>query len=190
MGEFSKWLIHDDRKELFDYLFAVAVNMFFLALTTLVLWPFGRATFALHLAKGYWVFWTVVIITSSVLVLVRRFFRMDLYSHFNAYVISGSALSGFLQIGWSAFVALAVRTSITNMSVWMEILVIVVGVVSCYVATVIVGAYYPGSIYRTVNLCLAALSFVIFIIWPAAGTAIYGWFFEFVRRFDPFGTLR
>ena len=99
MGEFSKWLLHEDQKELFDYLFAVVVNILFLALTTLMLWPLGRASFALHLAKGYWVFWTVVIITSSVLVLVQRIFRMDLYSHPHAYVISGLALSGFLQVG-------------------------------------------------------------------------------------------
>jgi hypothetical protein len=186
MGEFSKWLLHEDQKELFDYVFAVVLNICFLALTTLVLWPLGGATFALHLAKGYWVFWTVVIFTNSVLVLGQRFFRMDLYSHFNTYVISGLALSGFLQIGWSAFVALAVRNSITNMSVWMAVLVIVGGVTSCYVATVIVGAYYAGGIYRTVNPGLAVLSFVVFTIWPVAGAAIYGWFFNFVRGLDPF----
>lgn len=190
MGEFSKWILHEDQKELFDYLFAVVLNIFFVALTALIFWPLGRATFALHLAKGYWVFWTVVIITSSVLVLVQRIFRMDLYSHSNAYVISGLALSGFLQIGWSAFVALAVRDSITQMSVWMAVLVTVVGVVSCYVAAVILGAYYTGGLYRMVNLCLAVLSFIVFTIWPAAGAAIYGWFFDLVRRFHPYGLFR
>jgi len=190
MGEFSKWLLHDDQKELFDYLFAVVLNIFFLALTTLILWPLGKAAFALHLVKGYWVFWTVVIVISSLLVLVQRFFRMDLYSRSNAYVISGLALSGFLQIGWSAFVALAVRNSIPNMSVWMAVLVTAVGVVSCYVAAVIVGAFYFGGIYRMVNLALAVLSFVVFTIWPALGAAIYGWFFDFAGRFDPFGIFR
>jgi len=71
---------------------------------------------------------------------VQRIFRMDLYSHYNAYVISGLALSGFMQIGWSAFVALAVPNSITNMSVWMTVVVVAIGVVSCYVAAVIVGS--------------------------------------------------
>jgi hypothetical protein len=32
MGEFSRWLLHEDRKELFDYLFAVVLNAVFLAL--------------------------------------------------------------------------------------------------------------------------------------------------------------
>ena len=187
MGEFSRWLLHEDQKELFDYLFAIVLNVCFLALTALVLWPLGRATFALSLAKGFWVFWTVVIIASSVLVLVQRFFRVDLDSRFNTYVISGLIISGFLQLGWSAFVALAARNSITNMSVWVAVVVIVTGVISCYVAAVIVGAYYAGGLYRMVNLFLAVLSFIVFAIWPAAGAAIYGWFFDLVRRFSPLG---
>jgi hypothetical protein len=84
MGEFSKWLLHEDQKELFDYLFALVLNIAFVVLITLILWPLGSATFALHLAKGYWVFWTIVIVTSSGIVLVQRIFRMDLYSHIAA----------------------------------------------------------------------------------------------------------
>jgi len=182
MAEFSKWLLHDDQKELFDYLFAIVLNIFFLALTTLVLWPLGRATFVLRLVKGYWIFWTVVIMISAVMVLAQRFFRMDLYSHFDAYVISSLALSGFLQAGWSAFVALAVRSSVTDVSLGIAIVVYAIGVISCYIAAVIVGAYYTGGLYRMVNLALAILSFIVFTIWPAAGAAIYGWFFDLVSR--------
>jgi|GEM_PF-731155 len=186
MGEFSKWLLHEDQKELFDYFFAVVLNIFFLALITLMLWPLGKASFALHLAKGYWVFWTVVIIASAGMILAQRSFRIDLDSRFNAYVISGLALSGFIQLGWSAFVALAIRNSIPNMSVWTAVLVTVVGVISCYVATVIVGAYYAGALYRMANLLLAIFSFIVFLIWPALGDAIYGWFFDLVSRFPPY----
>jgi hypothetical protein len=186
MGEFSKWLFHEDQKELFDYLFAIVLNIFFLALTTLVLWPLGRVTFAVRLVKGYWIFWTVVIMTSTVMVLVQRFFRMDLYSHFDAYVISGLALSGFLQAGWSAFVALALRNSVTDASTWMAIVLYAIGVISCYVAAVIVGAYYTGGLYRLVNLALAILSFVVFTTWPTLGIAIYGWFFDLVSRIWPY----
>jgi hypothetical protein len=186
MGEFSKWLFHEDQKELFDYLFAIVLNIFFLALTTLVLWPLGRATFALRLVKGYWIFWTVVIMTSTVMVLVQRFFRSDFYSHFDAYVISGLALSGFLQAGWSAFVALALRNSVTDASTWMAIVLYAIGVISCYVAAVIVGAYYTGGLYRLVNLALAILSFVVFTTWPTLGIALYGWFFDLVSRIWPY----
>jgi hypothetical protein len=186
MGEFSKWLLHEDQKEWFDYLFAVVLNIFFLALITLILWPLGKASFAWHLAKGYWVFWTVVIMSSAVLALVQRLFRMDLYSRFDAYVISGVALSGIIQLGWSAFVALAIRGSIPNMSVWMAVVVILAGVVSSYVAAVIVGAYYAGGLYRMVNLLLAIFSFIVFTIWPALGAALYGWFFDLASRFPPY----
>ncbi len=182
MGEFSKWLLQDDQKELFDYLFAIVLNIFFLALTTLLLWPLGRATFALRLAKGYWIFWTVVIMTSVLMVLVQRLFRLDLYSRFDAYVISGLALSGFLQAGWSAFVALVIRNSLTDASIWKAIVVYAIAVVSCYVAAVIVGAFYVGGLYRMVNLAVAVVSFVTFTIWPSSGAALYGWFFDLVGR--------
>jgi hypothetical protein len=124
------------------------------------------------------------------LVLVQRFFRVDIDSRFNTYVISGLVISGLLQLGWSAFVALAVRNSISNVSVWMALVVIVTGVISCYVAAVIVGALYAGGLYRMANLFLAILSFIVFAIWPAAGAAMYGWFFNLVRRFSPFGIFR
>jgi hypothetical protein len=178
MGEFSKWLLHEDRKELFDYLFAVVLNALFLALTALLLWPLGRASLALQLAKGYWGFWAAVIVTASLLVLAQRIFRMDLYSRSNAYIISALVVSGFVQVGWSAFAALIVYNSATGAPVWMMIILYAVGVVSSYVACVIVGAFYMGGVYKMVNTALALVSFILFSIWPAAGGTIYGWFFD------------
>jgi hypothetical protein len=178
MGQFSKWLLHEDQKEFFDYLFAVVLNAVFLAVIALLLWPMGKATVALRLAKGYWMFWTVLIVTSMVMVLAQRIFRMDLYERYNAYVISGLAVSGFLQMGWSAFAVLVIRDSVAGMSVWMSIVMYAIGVISCYVAAVIVGVYYMGGLYRMVNSALAILSFILFSIWPVAGATIYGWFFD------------
>jgi len=178
MGQFSKWLLHEDQKEWFDYLFALVLNIVFLALTALLLWPLGEATVALRLAKGYWVFWTVVIAASMVMVLAQRIFRMDLYQRFDAYVISGLALSAFLQLGWSAFAALVIRSAVEGTSLAVAITVYGVGVVACYVASVIVGVYYMGSLYRLVNSALAILAFILFSIWPSAGATVYGWFFQ------------
>lgn len=182
MGEFSKWLLHEDQKEVFDYLFALALNTVFVALTALLFWPLGKATLAFRLAKGYWVFWTVLIVTSALMVLAQRLFRMDLYSRFDAYVISGLAVSGFLQLGWSAWVAPVIRSSVADTSLWVAIVVYGVGVFSCYVAAVVVGVYYMGGLYRMVNSALALLSFAMFSVWPAAGLAIYGWFFDLLAR--------
>jgi hypothetical protein len=178
MGEFSKWLLHENQKELFDYLFAIVLNIVFLALIALLLWPSSRATIAFRFAKGYWSFWAAVIVTSSLLVLAQRIFRMDLYSHYDAYVISGLAVSGFLQTGWSAFAALVINDSVAGAPIWMMIILYAVGIVSTYVACVIVGAFYMGTLYRMVNLALAIVSFIVFSVWPAAGNAIYGWFFD------------
>jgi len=178
MGELSKWLLHEDQKELFDYLFALVLNIVFVALAALLLWPLGRAIVTWRLAKGYWIFWTVLIVTSALLVLAQRVFRMDLYSRFDAYVMTGLALSGFIQVGWSAFAALVIRSSVGGTSVWVAIVVYAVGVISCYVASVAIGAYYMGTLYRMVNSALAVVSFVVFAVWPRAGSAIYGWFFD------------
>jgi hypothetical protein len=178
MGEFAKWLLHEDQKELFDYLLANVLNIVFLALAALLLWPLGRAMMAFHLAKGYCLFWGALIVTAAVVVLLQRIFRVDMYSHFDAYVISGLAVSGFLQAGWSAFAALVVRGSVADAPTWVAAILYAVGVLSCYVACVAVSAFYVGGLYRMVNLPLAMLSFVVFSVWPAAGRAIYGWFFD------------
>jgi hypothetical protein len=186
MGDFSKWLLHEDQKEFFDYLFALVLNIVFIAVLALLLWPLGRASLAIRLAKGFWMFWTVLIATNALLALVQHYLRIDLYERYNAYVISGVAVSGILQIGWSAYAAPVVRDAIADAPVWIAIVLYVIGVVSAYVAAVIVGAYYSGGLYRMVNSGLAILSFIVFSIWPIAGLAVYGWFFRFLSKFDPF----
>ncbi len=178
MGQSSRWLLHEEQKELFDYLFAIVLNAVFLVITALVLWPLGKARMAFDLGKAYWIFWTAVIVTACVLVLCQRIFRMDLYSHFDAYVISGLALSGFVQAGWSAFTAPVIHNFVAGSPVWVTIILYAVGVLSCWVACVIVAAFYMGSLYRFVNLILALVSFIVFSVWPGAGSVIYGWFFD------------
>lgn len=178
MGEFSKWLLHEDQKELFDYLFAIVLNIVFLALTALLLWPLGRTITAFRLAKGYWTFWAVLIITTSLLVVVQRILRMNLYSHSHAYVISGVVLSSFLHAGWSAFAVVVVQNSVAGARVWTMIILYAAGGLSTYVACVIVGAFFVGTLYRMVTLALGIVSFIVFSVWPTAGGAIYGWFFD------------
>jgi hypothetical protein len=178
VGEFSKWLLHEDQKEFFDYLFALILNLLFVGLALLLLWPFGHSYLVWRLAKGYWMFWTVLIATSGLMVLAQRIFRMDLYERFDAYVISGLVVSGFIQVGWSAWVVPVLQTSVAGTSVAAAMVLYGIGVLSCYVASVIVGVFYMGSLYRMVNSGLAILSFIVFSLWPRAGTAIYGWFFD------------
>ena len=182
MGQFASWLLRDEQKELFEYLFALVLNGVFVLLLALLLWPMGMVGMAWRLGKAYWIFWTAVIVIACLVALAHRIFRMDLDSHANAYVITGLVTGGFLQVGWSAFAAPIFYDSIAHASVWVAIVLYVIGLVSCWVAAVIVAAFYPGSLYRMVNLGLALASYVVFSVWPAAGVALYGWFFELFGR--------
>ena len=178
MGQFSKWLLHEDQKELFDYLFAVVLNILFLGISALVLWPMGQVGLAWRLTKGYWVFWVVLFWTAILLLIMQRRLRVDMYSHYDAYVISGLVISGVIQAGWSAFAAIVVRDVTTDASIWGDIVLYGVGGFSCYVACAIVAAFYMGSIYRFTNLLIAMGTFVVFSIWPVAARVMYGWFFD------------
>lgn len=186
MGQFARWLLHEDQKELFDYLFAIVLNAVFLALIALLLWPLGRAALAWRLTKAYWIFWAAVIVVSSLLALAQRIFKMDLYSRSDAYIITGLVVSAFLQAGWSAYAAPIIGASVADASVVVTIILYIAGGVSAYVAAVIVGAFYMGGLYRLVNTALALVSFAVFSVWPAAGIAIYGWFFNIFERFQFF----
>jgi hypothetical protein len=178
MGQFSKWLLHEDQKELFDYLFANVLNIVFLAVTALVLWPMGQAMTSWRLAKGYWVFCILLIWTAIILSLFQRIFRLDMDSHYDIYVITGLLVSGVLQVGWSAFAALTIHMSFATATVWIDVVLFIVGLFSSYAACALVSAFYMGSIYRMVNLVLALLSYIVFILWPTGARALYGWFFD------------
>jgi hypothetical protein len=188
MGEFTRWLLHEDQKEFFNYLFAVVLNAVFLAVVALLLWPMGKGAAALSLARGFWAFWTALIVISSLLFLIQRLIRMDMYSHPDAYVVSGLLVGGVIQAGWSAFAALTVRDAASGAPLWLAALLYLVGLLSCVVALQCVSAFFTGSIYRMTNLIVAAASFILFCVWPAAARALFGWFFDFYGRFlDPYG---
>ena len=188
MGEFSKWLLHEDRKELFDYLFAIALNAVFLALVALLLWPLGRAATAVTLFKGYWACWTMLIIAAALLGLVHHLSRVDLYSHPDAYVYSNLAVSGLIQTGWSAFAALTVRGSAEGAPLWSAVVLYFVGLLSCWVTLNIIAAWFTGSIYRMANFFVAVGAYALFCGWPAAARSLFGWFFDFYARWlDPYG---
>jgi hypothetical protein len=178
MGELIKWLTHDDRKDLFELLLALVLNILFIGLIAPVLWLLDRQVLALSLARGYGVLWLVI---GGITVLIRRMqrlFRVDLYERANTYVISNLAVSCFLQTGWSAFAALAVRGFIAGAPAWIVIILYLVGILSCLIAFFAVSSLYQGAIYKLVSLPLALAGFLVFSVWPATGRALYGWFFR------------
>lgn len=181
MKQIIDWLMEDERKDLFEIVFAAAVNLIFLALAALALWPLGRAALALALAKGYVVFWLTVRATAGALFLLQRAFRVNLYDHSDAYVISGIAVGGLMQAGWSAFAALAVRGFAADASAGAAVALYAVGALSCLAALYPVGAYYQGHIYKLANLIIAPLTFALFAAWPSAARAAFGWYIDFFR---------
>ena len=170
--------MHDDQKELFEILFAGTLNILFLVLLALFLWPLGRQTLAFHLAKGYVILWVVVCLSALVLNRVQGLFRVNLYDHANAYVISNLSVSCFLQVGWSAFAALTVHNATASAPLGTIVILYLVGLLSCLVAFYAVSSFYRGHIYKLISLPLALISFVVFCVWPAAVRATYGRFFE------------
>ena len=177
MREWERWLLHEDQKELFEFLFAAALSLFFGGLAALALWPLGDAALALRFAKGGLVLWVVLFVTHAALSFVQRRFDVDIYSHADAYVISTAAVGACIQTGWSAFAALAVRDSASDAGAWASVVLYFVGLLSCYVAYSVVSAFYTGQIYKLINLAVAFVGFALFCVWPAGARAAYGWFF-------------
>jgi len=177
-GDISKWLMHDDQKELFEVLVAGILNVLFLALVAVLLWSLGKPMLALRLAQGYGILWIVALAAIVLAHRIHRLFRVDLYSHADAYVLSNLALSGFLQVGWSAYAALAVQGFVGETPTWIVVTLYVVGTLSCVVAFFAVSSFFQGHIYKMITLPLALASFMVCSVWPAAGGAVYGWFFD------------
>lgn len=134
--------------------------------------------YAISLAKGFWILWVILALTTALTILVRRIFRVDFDDYFNAFLITSLLVGGLIQLGWSAFVALVTQSHVVGASKSIVIILYAVGLFSCHVAYVVVSAYFSGSFYRYVNLPLAFVSYMFFSFWPAAGRALYGWFFD------------
>lgn len=164
MGQFSKWLMGDDQKELFEIVVASALNILFLALIALLLWPLHKTSLAFRMAKGYAVLWIVTFITAMLVNRIQEFFRVNLYDHPNAYLISNLAASCLLQLGWSAFAALTVYSFVIGASTWVMVTLYLVGGLSCLVAYFVVSSLYQGHVYKLISLPLALVGFILFSV--------------------------
>jgi hypothetical protein len=169
----------NDQKTLWEIIAAGLFLVVFLAVGALSLWPLGKVVLVLRLAKGYALFWVVLSLTSWVLRLMQQMFRVESDPPSSTYVFTNLSLSAFSQAGWSAFAALAASSFLPSSSTWLAVVLHLVGFLSSLVASVMVGAFYQGTLYKFVNGPLALISYIVFAVWPALGRAIYGWFFAF-----------
>jgi hypothetical protein len=177
-GALSKWLMHDDQKFLFEVLIALFLNVAFLVLIALLLWPLGRSVLSFRLAKGYGCLWVAICLTFVLLFRIQQFFRVNIYDRANAFVISNLTVSCLLQVSWSAIAAVIIHHSVTSSNGWIAVVLYFVGVLSCLVTFFAVSSFYQGHIYRLVSLPLALISFLVFSLWPASGRVIVGRFVD------------
>ena len=166
----------DNQKTLWELIAAGLVFFVFLVVTALSLWPLGKAMLVLRLVKGYVLFWVVLSFTRWMLGVIQRVCRVESDPPSSTYVFTNLGLSAFLQAGWSAFAALAVVSFLVGTSTWLAFGLHLVGFLSSLVASVMVGVFYQGTLYKFVNGPLALISYVVFAVWPALGRAVYGWF--------------
>ena len=175
---FINWYTKGLPEEKNDMLLATFLNVVYLGVFALVLWPAGKALMALSLGKGYYILWATTGATAMLLYLIQQALRVDTDSHFDALVISNLAHCVLMLAGWSAFAALTVQRFVADASAWSAAVVYLVGFLSSYVSCLALFAFYPGSIYKPISLIAALSSFVLFALWPAAGGWVYGWFFN------------
>lgn len=176
MKDILDWLLHDDQERLYEFVFALVLNLLFLALIGLMLWPLGKLAFALALTKGYAIFWLAIWVMALLSGFLMRVFRVSMYDHSTIYLAAGLAIGGYLQMGWSAFAALLVRSFVAEAPFWVAAILYLIGALSCLIALYAVSAAYYGTFYKLVNLGLSLTSFVLFSLWPGIGNVLYGWF--------------
>lgn len=158
-------------------LIIVGINIAFLIVAGLLLWLLGYGSLAWSGAKGYVLLWLLLIVVAPILNTLQRALRLNLYDNANVFIASNLLVSGVLVLGWSAFAAVAVQDS--GATGWGVGVLYVVGFLASYVAEQIVGAIFTGTIYQLANLVLALGGFLLFAIWPALASKLFGWFFNF-----------
>ncbi len=170
--------MHDDQKAFFEGVVASALNVVFLILIALLLWPLNMTSLAFRLAKGYGVLWVLTCVIAWLGNRIQKLFRVNIYDRANAYVISNLAVSCFLQVAWAAFATVTIHSFVSGAPVWIVVILYLVGIVSCLIAFFAVSSFYQGHIYKLVSLPLALISFIVFAAWPASGRVLFGWFFD------------
>ena len=78
MGAFSKWLLREDQKELFEIFFAATQNVVFFS-SPCCCGPFAKVGFAFRLTKGYVVLWAATYLATAILIRLHSVLKVNLY---------------------------------------------------------------------------------------------------------------
>lgn len=165
-------------ESLVDFLIPVALNVIFIVIVALLLWPMGKLAVAVRLMKAYVIFWGITVFSVVVLYQVQRMLRVSAERNFAAFLISNLLLGLTLLAGWSAFSSGVVNEAVADAGVGVTIVLWVVGLVSGIAAHVVVTTFHNGTIYTLSNLIVVVVGFVVFGVWPAVARVTYGRFFN------------
>ena len=143
----------------------------------LILWPFGKAALCWDLGKGYPIYVGALMLATLLSLIVQKVFRLDFDPPRDPFIITNVVISVFVQAGWAAFVALAVADFLPDASLFATVVLHFVGFVGSYITAATTGAFFQGSVYKTIDTLVSAVAYILFAIWPGAAHAIYSWFF-------------
>lgn len=150
-------------------------NVMVLVVAAVLLLPFGRALLLWELVRAFAVMWGVTLLASALMQFAQRALRVEEDPPSDAYVLSNLAVGVLLLATWTGYIALLLRASAEGAPTWMLAILLLIGLVVSHAGYGIVSCIYGGTIYRTVNLCVALGGFVLFAVWPAAARAAFGW---------------
>lgn len=160
-----------------ELLLAAGINGAFFVLAALLLWSFGQVALVGHLAVGWLLYVVVGGLALLFSVIVQSLFRIQIDPPSDAFIVVNLAVGAVVQLGWAAFAALAV-VALTPGATWSAAVALhSVGVLASWLSTVVTGAYFQGSIYKSANALVAIVGYAVFAFWPGAARALYGWFF-------------
>ncbi|HEV3468058.1 MAG TPA: hypothetical protein VG148_01970 [Pyrinomonadaceae bacterium] len=164
--------------EAWEFAVGLVINALFLGLVALLLWSLDGPALAARLGKGYAVLWCVTAFTAISVGVIQAFLGLDAGYDFNLYVAPGVASGVVLLTCWSAFAALTVRGFAAGAPFWPALALHAAGFLASFVGWSVVSSFYQGYLYKLINLPLALAGYLVFAAWPAAGRALYGWFFD------------
>lgn len=165
-------------EELLDFSIILGINLLFLGLITLLLWPLGWLALVGQLTWGFLGLWILLFVFSALLGWVERWLRIDMYNRYNLYLLINVLVTLWFVLGWSTYAAQLTSHYSASEAGWRVVALAGIGLLSSYVGSLVVTLIFRGTIYHLISLPAVLLGYPLFVLWPASGQFVYGWLFD------------